>query len=269
MSEPKEITAKVVHHAPGTFCWWEIVTTDLAGARAFYTDLFGWTYTENPIGEGQVYVMLQHEGRDVGATYQLTDDMKEQGVPPHWAVYLATDDADATARKATALGGTVVMGPFDVFDAGRMAILRDPAGATFSVWQPKTHPGAQAVGEINTVCWNELISHDAAVAEAFYCNLFGYTTEVMPMEQGPYTLFKDGDMPRGGLMQMDPAWGELPSHWMTYVSVADCDATVARATDLGASVQLAPTDIPNVGRLAILRDPQGAFFAVIRLTQPG
>lgn len=263
MSELQEATTETLRHAPGTFCWWEIVTSDLAGAKAFYTDLFGWTYDENPIGEGQVYVMFKHEGRHLGAAYQLTDDMKAQGVPPQWSVYLATDDADATAERVKALGGTVAMEPFDVFDAGRMSVLQDPTGATFSVWQPKEHPGAQAVGEVNTVCWNELISTDAPAAEAFYRDLFGYTTETMPMPGGPYTLFKDGEAMRGGLLQMTPEMGEMPSHWLTYVSVADCDATVARATELGASAIVPPSDIPTVGRLSVLRDPQGAVFAVI------
>jgi len=172
MNEAQTIPA--VTFVPGMFCWWEVVTTDLTSAKAFYSNLFGWEYKENPISEDQVYVMYNIDGQDVGASYQLTKDMLEQGVHPHWSVYIATDDVDAATTKADELGGTIIMAPFDVFDVGRMSVIQDPTGAVFALWQAKAHPGAQRINSINAVCWNELLTRDASKAGAFYSWLFGY-----------------------------------------------------------------------------------------------
>ncbi len=267
MSETATPTA--VKHAPGTFCWWELATTDLERSKAFYGALFGWTHNEMPVDETQVYVMFQSDGKDVAAAYRLTPEMQAKGVPRHWGVYLATDDADAAAERARSLGGTVVVEPCDVFDAGRLAVLQDPTGGAFSVWQPKAHPGAAKVNEHNAVCWNELATDDPVAAASFYAGLFGYETETHDMGHGPYTvLMREGAL-KGGLFRKDASMGEIPTHWMTYFSVADCDAGAERAKALGAEVVVPPTDLPTVGRFSVLRDPAGAVFSIITLTAQG
>src|SRR5947207_3155995 len=120
----------VDQHAPGNFCWVELHTSSQEGAKQFYEPLFGWTHVDHPMGPDQVYTMFQIQGDFVSACYQ-----DSSGPPPHWNIYVASENADATAEKAKELGGTVVMGPFDVFDAGRMCVIQDPTGAFFCVWQ--------------------------------------------------------------------------------------------------------------------------------------
>ena len=131
---------EVPEHKPGTFCWVELGTSDNEAAKSFYTQLFGWEYVDNPMGPDQgVYTILKLNGKDIGGLYKLMPDMVAQGVPPHWMSYVAVTDADASAEKAKAEGATIMNGPFDVFTMGRMAVIQDPTGAVFSIWQAKEH----------------------------------------------------------------------------------------------------------------------------------
>jgi len=257
---------EVTHHAPGSFCWSELATADPDGAKRFYAGLFGWTANDMPMGDGMNYSMLQLRGLDVGALYGMQPDQRAQGVPPNWMCYVAVDDADETVRRARDLGATVHMDPMDVFDSGRMAVLQDPTGASFGIWQPKTHIGARLIAEPNTACWNELDTNDTGKALDFYTKLFGWTTK--PGKD--YTEFTapGASDPMGGLMEIPKEWGNVPPHWLTYFAVPDCDATVAEVQKLGGKTIVPPTDIPNTGRFSVLQDPQGAVFAVIKLTMP-
>ncbi len=257
--------SEVVAHAPGTFCWIELGTIDAAAAKAFYTQLFGWSFTDESIGPDGFYTRLQKNGHDVGALYELTEGQRARAVPPHWFPYLAVENVDVAAKQAAALQGTVLNEPFDVMQAGRMAVVQDPTGASFGLWQARDNIGAEVVGEPGSLCWTELATRDADAAGAFYTGLFGWGTQVQQMEMGPYTTFLRGEHPAGGMMQMTEAWGDLPSHWMPYFGVTDCDATAARANELGGRVDYGPHDIPDVGRFALLIDPQGAAFMVITL----
>lgn len=258
--------ATTTQHAPGTFCWPELATTDQPGAKTFYTRLFGWEFTDSEMGPGEVYTMLKIGGRDVGALYNMRKEEREHGVPPHWNSYVAVANADQSAAKAKSLGGTLMAEPFDVMDLGRMAIIQDPTGAMFCIWQAKKHTGAGVLGEVGSLCWTELMTTDAGKARPFYTGLFGWKAEDKPMGPMTYTVFKNGEVPAGGMMQITKDMGPVPSNWMVYFDVSDCDATVAKATSLGAKVNVPPMDIPEVGRFAMLIDPQGAYFAVIKLT---
>src|SRR5437588_732659 len=131
--------ANIEKHPAGSFCWIELGTTDQNGAKSFYGTVFGWAVNDFPMGPNESYTMFQLDGRDAAACYTLRPDQKEHGVPSHWMIYVSVDDADKTVSRATELGGKVLAGPFDVFDFGRMAVIQDPTGATFSVWQPKSH----------------------------------------------------------------------------------------------------------------------------------
>lgn len=259
---------EITTHAPGTFCWFELGTTDPDAAKAFYTQLFGWDVTDIPIGETGTYTMLQRGDNEVAALYGLNDEQQAQGVSPHWLAYVAVKDADAVAARTKEHGGTVVMEPMDVFEHGRMAVLQDPTGATFAIWQPLKHPGAGVLGAPGSVCWNELATTDAEVAGDFYTSVFGWDTQAQEVDHGPYTSFMcDEHHPSGGMMEMTEEWGDVPSHWMTYFAVEDCDAAAEQVDALGGRVCVPPMDIPDVGRFAVIDDPQGATFSIIQLVE--
>ena len=255
-------TQTQLEHAPGTFCWAELATSDGPGAKEFYAGVFAWDPQDLPMGDGMIYTMLNLDGKVVGALYEKGEMMKE--VPTHWASYVSVTSADEIAAKAKALGGTVILEPFDVMDVGRMATITDPTGATFNIWQPKSHRGFEVKGQPNTVCWNELLTNDTAKAIEFYTKLFGWTTKTDP---GPmaYTEFRSGEEHVGGMMQIQPEMGPVPPHWGIYVAVDDCDATAQKATSLGAQTYVPPMDIEKVGRFSTMADPQGAVFSIIKL----
>ncbi|HKX28375.1 MAG TPA: VOC family protein [Blastocatellia bacterium] len=262
---------EISKHTPGSFCWAELATTDQAAAKRFYSELFGWGFNDVPIGPDSVYTMLQLRGKELGAIYQLGQEQVEHGTPPHWLSYVAVESADLSGQTITAAGGKLLMEPFDVFDAGRMAVAQDPAGASFAIWQPRKHIGAQVKDETNAMCWNELATRDIAAAKSFYGKVFGWNA--VTNEAGPttYTEFYLGAPKKsqgvGGMLQMTQEWGNIPPFWTIYFAVDDCDATVGKAQTLGAVVRVSPTDIPNVGRFAVLVDGQGAGFCVIKLNQ--
>src|SRR5215472_6709967 len=164
----------VARHTPGSFCWMELGTTDQPAAKSFYGALLGWTANDFPMGPGEFYTMFQLGGRDSAACYTLNADMRSRGVPPHWMLYVQSDSADDTTAKATAAGGKVMAGPFDVMTFGRMAVIQDPAGAVFSIWQPMSHTGIKAHGEPGAFCWADLSTPDAAGAKSFYEAVFGW-----------------------------------------------------------------------------------------------
>lgn len=255
---------QVTRHEPGSFCWPELATTDPAGAKKFYAGLFGWTANDQPAGPDVVYSILQLGGRDAGALYELEKAQQERGVPPHWNTYVSVESADEAAKNAKELGATVIAGPFDVMEAGRMAILQDPTGAVFCVWQAGTNIGARVINEPGALCWCELDTNDTESAGRFYTKLFGWAAKESPQ----YTEFRRDGTPIGGMMRIPKEWGDVPPNWLPYFAVADCDATAAKAKDLGGSVTVPPTDIPNVGPFAVLQDPQGAVFAIYRLAAP-
>ncbi len=255
----------VAAHAPGTFCWADLGTSDAAAAKRFYTGLFGWAFEDRPMGEGAYYTMFDVGGRSVAALYEQDAAMKAQGIPPSWLSYVSVENVERMAERTRELGGTVVLDPFDVFEVGRMTLVQDPTGAAVALWEPRTHIGAAIVGEPNTLCWNELTTDDPDRAAAFYTGLLQWETERQPMGDFVYTYFKQGERRNGGMMKIGPETGPVPPHWLVYFAVDDCDAKAAAASRLGGTVHLPPTDVPEVGRFALLEDPQGAMVAIIRL----
>lgn len=253
-------------HQPGTFTWAELSTSDQQAGVRFYRSLFGWDLHEAPMGPGQVYAMFQMRGRTVAAAAAQRPEERQAGVPPHWNMYVTVANADDAVKKAASLGGRVLAPAFDVMDAGRMAVLQDPTGAVFQVWQVGRSIGAMILNEPGSLCWTELTTSDTAAAETFYTGLFGWTAKRSgagtPFE---YTEFSVGGVPSIGMMpkpaQMPP---NVPSYWMPYFQVADVDASTARARELGAQVMVGPQDIPNTGRFSVVGDPQGAVFAIFQ-----
>jgi predicted enzyme related to lactoylglutathione lyase len=191
-------------------------------------------------------------------------------MPPYWTTYISVSDADATAKAVETAGGTVVMAPFDIFDQGRMAVFADPTGAPFSVWQPNKFAGAGLVNEPGTFCWNELTTRRTDQAIVFYSDVFGWTADAQDMGDGnTYTVWLLDGQPVGGMFPMDESFpAEVPSHWMVYFAVADADATLAKARELGGSSVIDPKDTPQ-GRIVIMKDSHGATFAVIAMPSEG
>ncbi|MBB4665029.1 VOC family protein [Conexibacter arvalis] len=256
-------------YEPGTPNWVDHASDDPERAAEFYGALFDWEREDvmPPDAPGR-YVICRLRGRDVAAV----GSQMEEG-PPAWNTYVAVDDADAAAERASAAGGTVLAAPFDVFDAGRMAVVQDPGGAVFSLWQARRQAGAGIVNEPGTLCWNELTTRDADGSLRFYRELFGWRAVELETGGGRYfTWHLDGDdepgaeTAVGGMMPMDgEIWPpELPAHWMVYFNVDETDAAAARAVELGGAVAVEPFDTA-AGRIAVLNDPLGAVFSVIAM----
>jgi predicted enzyme related to lactoylglutathione lyase len=247
---------------PGSFCWMELATTDQNAAKAFYSALFGWTASDSPMGPDQFYTMFRLEDRDVGAGYTMANAEREQGAPPHWNLYIAVENADASAARASELGGKVLAPPFDVFDAGRMAVVQDPTGAVFEIWQPAKHHGIGISNTNGAFCWADLNTGDPASASAFYSGLFGWKLELSEKDSSGYLHIKNGDTFIGGIPPAEQRDPGTPPHWLLYFEVADCDASSAQAAELGAETFLPPMSIEGVGRMSVIGDPQGAVLAL-------
>jgi uncharacterized protein len=240
---------------PGTFSWVDLQTTDQEAAKSFYADLLGWEYDEIPVGDGATYSMAKLQGHSVAAIGGVQGD----DMPPHWNCYVTVESADASADRARELGATIIAPPFDVFDAGRMAVLQDPQGAILSVWEPKENIGAGLVNVPGALNFNDLVSPDVEASAAFYRELFGWQIEEIPASDGQYWSITNNGRLNGGMLPLIP--GGHPA-WNLYFAVDDVDAAIAKADELGGGTVMGPMDIPNGTRFAILRDPQNAVFSV-------
>jgi hypothetical protein len=256
---------EIVRHEPGTFCWPELATTDADSAKALYGGLFGWTFDDQSGASGTAYTIARLAGRDVAALYALQRSQRVRGALARWNSYAAVASADESATRVKVHGGTIFGAPFDVGKNGRMAIVKDPQGATLCLWEAREHPGAQIVGEIGTLCWTELATTDTVAAGRFYASLFGWALKKQETGVRAYTELWKGPRPAGGMMEIEKSQGPVEPAWGVYFRVADCDAAVAKAQGLGARVFRKPDDIDKVGRYALLADREGATFAVMAL----
>jgi uncharacterized protein len=249
---------KRTEHAPGTFSWVELSTNDVDGAKNFYGGLFGWDFDDQEIpaeAGGGVYVMCEVDGDHAAA---ISQSREGDPTPPHWNNYVTVASADDAAAKGTQSGGDALMEPFDVMTAGRMAVLSDPTGAAFAVWQPNESIGAERVNDPGCLTWNELHTTDVDAAVRFYESVFGWTTDEVDTQGGPrYVIISNGDRRNGGIM--DAQEGE-PANWMPYFVVTSRDAAADWIGDLGGK-DLARMEMPQ-GKIAILQDPQGAAFGI-------
>lgn len=256
--------AEFSSHIPGTFCWVELATSDQMAGAKFYSALFGWDVNEQSIGPNETYTMFLMRGKEVAAAAAQQAQERQAGVPPHWNLYVTVANANEAVTRAQGLGARVLAPAFDVMDAGRMAVLQDPTGAVFSVWEPKKHIGVKILNEPGALCWSELTTRDTAAAEAFYTKFFGWTAKhSAPSAVDDYTEFSNQGQGGVGMMAMRPDMpAGTPSYWMPYFQVANCDSSTAKATELGGRVTVPPTDIPKTGRFSIVSDPQGAMLAL-------
>ncbi len=247
---------------PGTPCWVDLGVSDIPKAMAFYRGLFGWDIQEGPPETGG-YAMCEVDGKPVAG---IGSKMGQPDMPTVWTTYLASEDADATAAKIKSAGGQVLMDPFDVMEVGRMFIAIDPGGAAFGIWQARAHSGVQLANEPGALIWSENMSRNYEGNKAFYGSVFGYSFGDMGAEGMNYsTLDLDGGTVGGiGEIGADmPA--DMPAYWGTYFAVADTDAAVQKAVELGGTV-IAPAWDSPYGRMAVVSDDEGATFALMSTT---
>jgi uncharacterized protein len=246
-------------YTPGTFCWSDLTTTDQPAAKEFYGGLFGWEAQDIPVGEGASYSMMRLDGKDVAAIAPQPPQQRDAGAPPVWNSYVSVESADAAVERAKELGGTAHAPAFDVMDAGRMGVIQDPQGAYFMVWQPRAHFGAKLVNAPGALVWNELASPDLDASSAFYSGLFGW--EIAPFEGSPtpYLSIKNAGANNGGMRELGPPG--VPPHWLVYFGVQDIDAGLAKVQELGGEKVAGPIDI-QMAKIAVVKDPQGAMFAL-------
>ena len=249
-------------HPPGAFCWIELATTDQNAAKSFYSSLFGWASQDFPMGPNDFYTMFQLEGRDTAAAYTMRPEQRSQGVPPHWMIYISVESADAAAGRIAQLGGKLLSPPCDVYDIGRMAVVQDPAGAVFALWQAKSHTGTGISGVPGTLCWADLMTPDPVRAKEFYSSLFAWRVIKGENDPSGYLHIANGEDFIGGIPPAKFRDPNVPPYWLAYFVVSNCDETAAKAKELGTKTLLAPTTMEKVGRWAILADPQGAVFAL-------
>ena len=242
--------------------WADLASSDAAGARDFYSKVFGWKIEVDPDPQYGGYGMARIGGKDIAGIGPKQMDE----APSAWTVYIGSANAADTAKKAEAAGGKVIVPPMEVGPQGVMTIIADPSGAMFGVWQAKNMSGAQAIGEPNTYGWAELNSRGVDKAKPFYKKLFGWGEKNMDMPQGgQYTEFQvGGESIAGGMEMNEMVPAEVPSYWLVYFTVPDVDKSHKTATEAGAQSMMEPQDFPG-GRFSILTDPQGASFGLLKM----
>ena len=248
----------------GEFCWINVLTPNPAESKAWFSKVLGWTYADL----GGMGDMIKVDGHQIGGLFDLESPQTPPGTPPLIGVMVKTDDADATSAKANSLGGSAKPA-FDIMESGRMAEIKDPSGAQIDVWQSKKNDGTDAdKSKHGAPSWYENYATDATKATKFYCDLFGWTSEVMPMPGMEYIVFSFDGVQIAGMMGASPQTAGMPNVWATYFTVDDIDKTAALAAELGGTLFVPPMDIPNVGRFAGITSPQGVkFFAMTYLRQ--
>jgi uncharacterized protein len=236
-------------HAPGTFSWVDLSTSDPDGAKTFYAALFGWDYDDREV-PGGVYSMALKDGKEAGAISGA-----QPGQPTAWNSYVTVESADAAAAAAQEQGGEVMGEPFDVMDAGRMATVFDPNGSAFAVWEPRESVGAAVVNEPGTLTMNQLNTTAPERSQDFYSGVFGWRFESLPDADQPYWGIYNGDRLNAGMLQ------QPPDMWLAYFGSESVDDDAGRIGELGGEMMVPPLSIP-AGRLLVARDPQGAVFAL-------
>ncbi|MFJ3927742.1 VOC family protein [Streptomyces sp. NPDC090022] len=257
-------------YLPGTPCWVDLMVPDQQAAIDFYCDLFGWQGQVGPAETGG-YAVCSLKGKPVAGIMAAMnpDGSVPDPMPPSvWTTYLATDDVDATLTSIGDEGGKVVMPAMDVTTIGRMAVVADPQGAVFGLWQAGEFTGAGIVNEPGAVIWNELSTSDTDAAGGFYRKVLPITPAPAEMEGAEgYTELKVGGRGVAGMMNLDKVPPGTPPHWLTYFQVDDVDSVSDAAVRAGGNLLQPPFDMV-AGRMAVLSDPQGGVFAIITEPNP-
>lgn len=242
-------------HPPGTFSWTDLSTADPEGAKSFYGGLFGWEAEDLPLPDGGVYTMLRLDGKNAAAV-----SAAREGQMTAWLSYITVDDVDAVAARVGELGGTLHAEPFDVLEASRMAVVQDPTGAVFALWQPRDSIGASIVNAHGALSLNQLNTTDPERAQEFYAQLFGWRTEAVQGGAQPYWGIYNGERLNGGMMRL-PAEIGAPSQWLVYFGIDDIDGAAERIEESGGTIMVPKTEVPG-GTFLVAQDPQGAVFGL-------
>ncbi len=250
------------HGAPN---WADCATTDLAGAEAFYGKVFGWTGEHVTASNGETYAVQRLDGKMVAGIFPLNAELRAMNVPPHWSTYIEVADLDAALDRLRDKGGQVIEGPFEEPEVGRMAIVQDAVGAFLRLWQSAPGHSGEVFNVPGAMTWNELNTREPDKAAAFYAAVLG--VEVEEMEVGPrvYRVLKADGRPVAGILEHTPEMGEGPDTWDVYFASDNVDATAEAVVAAGGKVLAEPFDLPVGGRMAVLQDPQGAVFEVMRM----
>lgn len=246
--------AERTRYEPGTFCWVGLATSDPDGARAFYARLFDWQADD----EAGAYSVFTHDGKAVAVLCPQTEMARTADVAPHWTSFVSVADADASAARARELGGTLPRDPFDVADAGRVATVRDPVGAIFTLWEARGRIGAELVNDVAAFCWNELATADPDRARSFYGDLFGWE---YAMSASGYATILNARVRNGGIRALGEHESTAAPNWTPYFTVANAAAAARTAELAGGEILLPPQDFGDE-RIGALADPQGAAFVI-------
>jgi predicted enzyme related to lactoylglutathione lyase len=249
---------KRTSYSPGTFSWVDLATVDAAAAKSFYSGVFGWVTQDTDAGGSADYTMCRIDGDAVCGLYEMSQEMRASGAPASWTNYVTVADADAAAARVTEGGGGVIRQAFDVLDVGRQALLKDPQGAVFAVWQPRSWIGAERVNDVGCLCMNELAATDMSAAGSFYGRLFGWTVEFSDdAPDGPAMILNHGEV-NGAVFAAPHGEG---AHWRPCFTVEATDKALERVSELGGRQVGEPLDIGH-GTIAMVLDPQGARFTI-------
>jgi uncharacterized protein len=253
----------MINKKAGDFCWMELATSDLTKAKTFYSDLFAWQGETHNMSQGGEYAMMGPEGSEIAGGFEITNEMREQGMAPHWNNYVHVANVDEMIDKAASLGATILMTPTNIGEHGRMAVFTDPTGAVLSLWQPKDpnvkQPTPKTPGMFS---WNELATDDTEKAKTFYCDLFGWTAETQMMGEMEYTAFSNQGTAIAGMLAKQADW-EIPNCWCVYFTVSNIDNAIKEAARLGGKAMMDVMTLPGVGKLVMISDPQDSLFFLI------
>lgn len=252
-----------IKRTPGDFCWFDLATPSLQGSKQFYQALFSWHYETNELPGGMTYDMASLDGHEFLGMYQMTEEMMADGFPASWASYILTANVDQTLEKASSLGATVLAGPFDVTDVGRMGVVQDPTGAVISFWQSTKIDIDQPGPATHGVCsWRELLTDDLDKAKQFYQSLLGWEYQEGEYNGKQYLEIKHEGRPIAGMYQK-PADLQAPNHWMVYFTTSNIKETLEKAKAEQATPLFDPMSIDGVGQICTLKDPQGVYFSLV------
>jgi predicted enzyme related to lactoylglutathione lyase len=246
----------------GRFVWHDLMTTDVKASLAFYTELFAWKTREVEMGKMGKYTMISAGDRDIGGIVHLDP---KHGAPAHWIAYCTVPDVDAAAKRATELGGKVAVPATDIPGVGRFAVLEDPQGGHLSPFKSNDEAAEdEGPPPVGIFCWDELVTSDPAAALKFYEPIFGWKHDDKDMgPMGTYHVLKRGERMSGGIMKNPMP--EAKTAWLAYVAVASVDESAKRAESLKAKTVVPPSDIPGIGRFAVIQDPVGAVVALFQV----
>lgn len=253
----------------GDFCWAELYANNIDKSLQFYTDLFNWNIESLPVGQDISYKLIKINDNAVAGGIRINEAMKKGGVPPHWNSFVLVEDIHESVALAKKLGGAIMRDAFDIPNKGKMAVIVDPTGASFSLWEPlmsdKDNQQSVSKSTSGNIGWNELITNDLDRANQFYCDLFKWTPkrkEFLPNET--YITFMNKESPVAGMLKPVTHRNNPGPRWSLYFTTNDLDDCINKAKKLGGHLCYDPVSFPDIGRFTTIRDPDGVFFSVIQ-----